>query len=302
MVAFLIIKAFHGATTAGVEQNFSVYARVLSKERAHAGLAVHEGMLRMALMDPTKKICKHAQAIWGQRHAGARRFGTRLASQRGKKEKTEAAWRNGTKAQIRHLSTLRKRRSHAEVLASAGSAGAAQWKPEHDEQVNALADVSKRARIDASRHNHLLEEEKDDNLSAEVLQADLKDQKNDREHDNKTRKIAENALRLPHNLQGAKVYVGLADRAVMQDVVRSMQTQQMQPARASEAQYLLLDSMVMKTSAPWIFAVLLGRLQRGLSDFKRHQGHRDVIQRWDLQQAEDCYQRVSAARASRSGS
>ena len=261
-VLLMTAQAFHGATTAGVEQKFSVYKRVLCKERAHANLETHEGCLRLTLLTPSGKVAEASQKIWLARFSASRASSVKVRSTaKGVNKKgSESLWRNHLQAQVKHLASLRRKRSKTEIVASAASKGAACWDAEHDAQMGALEQQAKKAKVDACRSNQLLSHEMEASLEEDVIAADAKIRKNDQVHAAKARRISSNTVRQQHSLVNSDLYVGVrADLPECQDVLLAISRQNMQPVRVMDAPYLLLASMTIQPTVPWMYAVLLGR-------------------------------------------
>ena len=261
-VILMTAQAFHGATTAGVEQKFSVYKRVLCKERAHANLETHAGCLRLALLTPSGKVAEASQKIWLSKFSASRaRSGKVRSTAKGVNKKgSESLWRNHLQAQVKHLASLRRKRSKTEIVASAASKGVACWDAEHDAQMEALEQQAKKAKVAACRSNQLLSHEMEASLEEDVIAADAKIRKNDQVHAAKARRISSNTVRQQHSPVNSDLYVGVrANLPECQDVLLAISRQNMQPVRAMDAPYLLLASMTIQPTVPWVYAVLLGR-------------------------------------------
>ena len=259
--------AFQGCSTSRVEQSFSVFERIVCKERAHMQLSMQEGFLRLGLCGPDLKVAQDAARV-RMKHYGRPRLcqGPRVRSTIPEKVKgSESAWRDNCKAQAKHLSKLHKKRSKAEIIASAGQKAAQLWTAQRDEESKTVEELSRANRLQGLMGNELLPQEvaaKQNELLEDCEKRLKRVQEHDREHANKWRKIAENSRRMTHDLQGAKILVDFppdCQDISFHDVVQSFLRRNIQLAGPRGAQYYLLPSMEMQPSASWFYAVCAGR-------------------------------------------
>ena len=259
--------AFQGCSTSRVEQSFSVFERIVCKERAHMQLSMQEGFLRLGLSAPDFKIAEDAARVWLQ-HYGRPRLcrGPRARSTLPQKVTgSESQWRENCKTQAQHLSKLHKKRSKAEIVESAGLKAGELWTEEHEEERKTVEELSRVNRLQGLMSNELLPQEiaaKQNELLEDCEKRLKRAQENDREHANKWRKITENSTRVSHDLLNAKFFVDFpadCQEVSFHDVVQSFLTRNIQVAGRRNAEYYLLPSMEMQPSASWFYAVCAGR-------------------------------------------